>query len=299
MYTRPISVAPVIFNQYGKLLFIYVLYVTAVWVVYDPLGVEEIDIKMSIATILGFTVSLLLGFRTASAYDRWWEARKVWGGIVNDSRTLVRQGIGFAGKGKAIKEVQELAYYMIAWCYALKNGLRKLDPIEETGRYLSEDEKSTIAPLNNKHNEILKLMELKLHEMREKELIDGFQHVAMDNSLKQLCDHMGKCERIKNTIFPQRYREYTHKGILIFLVMLPYGMLFSTGPFSIAICFITSFFFLMIESIAFSLQDPFSNIGSDTPMSALSRTIEINILEMMGEAHELETLTPDKDGILM
>ncbi len=299
MYTKPVSVVPVIVKRYGKLLFLYFLYVIGVWVAYSPLGIEEIDIKMSIATILGFTVSLLLGFRTAASYDRWWEARKVWGGIVNDSRTVVRQGIAFTGNGEIHQEVKQLAHYMIAWCYALKNGLRKQDPLSEVGDYLSEEEKKMLSGKNNKHNEILKLMELKLKELRDQDKIDGFQHVAMDNSLKQLCDHMGKCERIKNTIFPQRYRGYTHRGIVIFLIMLPYGMLFSTGPFSIAICSIVAFFFLMIESIAYSLQDPFSNEGSDTPMSALSRTIEINILEMLNEDNVPEPLTPDEKGVLM
>jgi putative membrane protein len=142
-------------------------------------------------------------------------------------------------------------------------------------------------------------MEIKLHRIREADMIDGFQHVAMDNTLKDLCDHMGKCERIKNTVFPERYRGYTHKGILIFLVMLPYGMLYSTGPFSIGICFITAFFFLMIESIAYSLQDPFSNLGSDTPMKALCRTIEINLMEMIEEQHDLAPIEPDKQGVLM
>ena len=299
MYTKPVSVAPVIFQRYGRVLLLYVSYVVAVWVAYDPLGFKEIDIKMASATILGFTISLLLGFRTAASYDRWWEARKVWGGIVNDSRTLVRQAIGFAGKGKPNQEIKELAYYMIAWCYALKNGLRKLDPLSEIGKYMSATEKDELSKKNNKHNEILKLMELKLSQMREKDMIDGFQHVALDNTLKQLCDHMGKCERIKNTVFPERYRGYTHKGILIFLVMLPYGMLFSTGPFSILICSIVAFFFLMIESIAYSLQDPFSNIGSDTPMTALSRAIEVNILELLEEDHDLEMMVPDKIGVLM
>jgi putative membrane protein len=155
MYTKPISVAPVIFKRYGKVLFIYLLYVTAVWFAYGMLGIEAIDIKMSIATILGFTVSLLLGFRTVSAYDRWWEARKVWGGIVNDSRTLVRQAIGFTGKGKSNEDIKALTHYMIAWCYALKNGLRKLDTLEESKKYLSKSDIAVLKNSNNKHNEIL------------------------------------------------------------------------------------------------------------------------------------------------
>lgn len=270
-----------------------------IYFAYDYLGFEEIDIKMSIATVLGFSVSLLLGFRTAASYDRWWEARKVWGGIVNDSRTLVRQSIGFTGKGEIIPEVKELTYYMIAWCYALKNGLRRLDPLEANKKYLSEIDQKNIGRVSNKHNEILKLMQLKLSELKAKEKIDSFQYLALDGTLKQLCDHMGKCERIKNTVFPEHYRRYTHSGITIFMIMLPYGMLYSTGPFVIAICIIVNFFFLMLESIAYSLQDPFKNTPNDTPMSALTRTIEINLLEMIGEEELPQKLLPDENGVLM
>lgn len=299
MYTKPESSAPELIKRHKLQFILYFFYVIGIYVAYNILGIEEIDIKMSIATVLGFSVSLLLGFRTAASYDRWWEARKVWGGIVNDSRTLIRQAIGFTGKGEVIPEVKELAYFMIAWCYALKNGLRKLDPLSETYHYLTDEEKKLLSDKSNKHNEILKLMELKLTQLRDEEKIDSFQHIAMDKSLKELCDHMGKCERIKNTVFPEHYRSYTHAGITIFMVMLPYGMLFSTGPFVILICMLVNFFFLMLESIAFSLQDPFRNAPNDTPMSALSRTIEINILEMIGDENIPEKLVPDDNGVLM
>lgn len=299
MYTRPLSAAPELIKKYRAQFIIYLFYVSAIYVAYGIFKIEEIDIKMSIATVLGFSISLLLGFRTAASYDRWWEARKVWGGIVNDSRTLIRQLIGFTGKGEIKPEVKKLTYYMIAWCYALKNGLRNINPLEGLEEFLSQEELKELSSKSNKHNEILKLMQLKLAQLRANQSIDSFQYVSLDNTLKQLCDHMGKCERIKNTIFPEHYRAYTHWGITIFMIMLPYGMLFSTGPFVILICMIVNFFFLMIESIAFSLQSPFQNSANDTPMSALSRTIEINLLEMIDAPNIPAPLQPDKKGVLM
>jgi len=123
--------------------------------------------------------------------------------------------------------------------------------------------------------------------------------VSLDHTLKNLCDHMGKAERIKNTVFPTQYRSYTHRGLIIFTIMLPYGMLFSTGPFTILICILVSFFFFMLENIAYFLQDPFKNRESDIPMSALCRTIEINLKELVEDDNIPELLKPDSRGVLM
>ena len=274
-------------------------YLVAVYIAYEHLNVKNIDIKMSIATVLGFAVALLLGFRTSAGYDRWWEARKIWGGIVNDSRSLVRQlSSYYQGKNKE-EDVARMANYQIAWCYALKNSLRRLDPLDSLENYLSPEEIERISKVSNKHNEILKLMNEHLAEMREKDLIDGFQLITIDNTLRQLCDHMGKSERIKSTVFPTQYRSYIHRGIIIFTIMLPYGMLFSTGPLVILICLIVSFFFFMLENIAFSLQDPFENRDSDIPMTALCRTIEINLLQMIGSDQVPDPVKPDDRGVLM
>ena len=109
----------------------------------------------------------------------------------------------------------------------------------------------------------------------------------------------GKAERIKNTVFPTQYRTYTHIGLIFFMLMLPFGMLLSTGPFVILICFLVSLFFFMLEAIAIYLQDPFQNRPSDIPMTALCRTIEINLLELVEASQIPESLKPDARGILM
>ena len=299
MYTKNTRSLQTLLKAFGPQLLWYAPYVTAVYYFYGHLGYNNIDIKMSIATVLGFTVALLLGFRTSSAYDRWWEARKILGGIVNDSRTLVRQVIGFTGGKVVIPEAKELAYYQIAWCNALKNSLRDLDPTKGLKNYLNESELNYIRTKNNKPNEILKLMTGLIARLKKDKKLDSYQMVSLDHTLKNLCDHMGKAERIKNTVFPTQYRSYTHRGLIIFTIMLPYGMLFSTGPFTILICILVSFFFFMLENIAYFLQDPFKNRESDIPMSALCRTIEINLKELVEDDIIPELLKPDSRGVLM
>ena len=299
MYTRKYLSAKHIIKSYGSQLLWYGPYVTLVYLAYNYFGFENLDIKMSIATVLGFAVALLMGFRTAASYDRWWEARKIWGGIVNESRSLIRQVSSFTGGSVVLDETKQMTYYMIAWCYALKNSLRNLDPLEYVDKFLTQDEIDYVRTKNNIPNEILKMMSDLLAKLKNQGEIDSIQMVAIDQTIKNLCDDMGKAERIKNTVFPTQYRSYTHSGLMIFTIMLPYGILYSTGPFVILICIIVSFFFFMLENIAYFLQNPFMNRWSDIPMTALCRTIEINLLQLIGVENAPSPIEPDKHGILM
>lgn len=299
MYTRNYRSFTAIIKSFGLHFAWYGPYVTAIYFAYEYLGWEALDIKMSIATVLGFAVALLLGFRTSASYDRWWEARKIWGGIVNDSRTLVRNCIGYMGLEGHQSDIERMAKYQMAWNLALKNGLRGLKTAKEITPYLTAEELTQVTGAQNVPNAILKLMTQLILDWHTAGKIDSFQMVSLNETLKQLCDHMGKAERIKNTVFPVQYRIYTHEGLMIFCVMLPYGMLLSTGPFVILICTLVFFFFHMLENIAYFLQDPFSNRGSDIPMSSLCKTIEINLKQLVGMDNVPEKPAPDKNGVMM
>ncbi len=299
MYTKPLRSIPTLISDLKWILVIYLVYLGAIYFAYEYLGHEQLDISMAIATVLGFSVALLLGFRTAASYDRWWEARKIWGAIVNDSRTLLRQLIIFDKNGQNSQVVRDIGKYQIAWCRALRNSLRGAERTKELDQYVSPQDLDFLRNQNNIPNAILSLMENKMGELRNSGSLEEFRFVSIDQTIKGLCDSMGMCERIKNTVFPVQYRDYTFKGILIFIIMLPYGMLYSTGPFVILICMVVAFFFFMIEHIAYYLQDPFRNTASDIPMTALCRTIEINLLQMMGESAIPDAPVPDEKGILM
>ena len=157
MYTRNTHSVASLFKYYAKEFFWYPIYVTAIFIAYEYYDYKNLDIKMSIATVLGFAVSIIVGFRTSASYDRWWEARKIWGGIVNDSRSLIRQMLSFTGGDAILEETKQMTNYQIAWCYALKNSLRKLDPTECLSAYISAEDLETIQSKNNKPNELLKV----------------------------------------------------------------------------------------------------------------------------------------------
>ena len=275
-----------------------IIYSGSIYYAYEHLDMEYIDLPLSISTVLGFAVSLLVGFRTNSAYDRWWEGRKIWGAIVNDCRSFMRQYIGFADV--SAEEKKSVANLIIAWCNALKAVLRNQDPIQAIEPFVTEEQLATLQQQHsNVPNGVLTLMAGKLKDARTQEAIDGFQFISLNETLNRLCDSMGKCERIKNTVFPIEYRVFTKTAIIIFMAMLPFGMLESTGLFVILISTVVLFFFLFMERIAHYMQNPFRNKPSDTPMSALCRTIEINLLQMIGAEKIPEPIQVDKKGILM
>jgi len=210
MYTRNFKSISSVFKASQRQLLFYLPYVVAVYFAYAQFDLTYLDIKMSIATVLGFAVALVLSFRTAASYDRWWEARKIWGGIVNDSRTLVRQMTGFMGRSPMDSSIAKMAHYQVAWCKALKDGLRGLDALRDLKEHLTKEELEYLKDKSNAHNEILKFQEALLFKLKKEGKIDSYQQVSLVHTLKNLCDHMGKGERINNTVFPTQYRSYTH-----------------------------------------------------------------------------------------
>lgn len=255
---------------------------------------------ISIVSIVGTALSLLLGFRTNSAYDRWWEARQVWGEIVNDSRTLIRQALSFIDPdaGDKASAVNNLAHLQIAWCYALCNTLRREPVLVKADLHLSETELLYVKDQDNIPNAILNLMQMKLTGFYERGEIDHILFQSLDNTLKRLCDSMGKCERIKNTIFPTQYSFFVHVTIFIFTIILPMSLIDSIGRIAIPITFTISFLFFYVENISYVMQSPFENGANDTPMTTLCRTIEINLLQTIGESNIPDKILP-KNGYVM
>lgn len=271
-------------------------YSAAIYYLYEFVGLKEIDIPLAISTILGFAISIVLGFRTNSAYDRWWEARKVWGEIANQTTNLTRQLIGFADLGNV--EVRMVVHYLIYWSYALKNSLRGDKNSVGLEAYLPEDELIHFQNEVNQADQLLSKIEQNLKDLNQKNIIDSYQLVALDATIKELNQARYRCEGIKNTVFPIQYRVFTNMAIFIFLVMLPYGMLQSTGIFVIPISIVVMMFFVFLERIAHYLQNPFRNKDSDIPMSSICRNIEISLLSMINVEKLPDRIIPDSRGVL-
>ena len=235
---------------------------------------SKIEIPIAMSAIIGTALSLLLAFRTAQAYERWWEARIIWGAIVNDSRTLIRQVKQFLPE-KDTKIMQDFAYRQIIWCYVLGESLRKLSYSKKVYDYVKEHKfsKNNIPnAIINQHSEALSKLE-----------ISDFKQIQIDSTLSRLCDSMGKCERIKNTVFPKSYSLLVHFFIYVFATLLPFGLDDKYVLVEIFLTALIPIIFIAIERTAIILQDPFENVTTDIPMTSLAITIEINIKELIGD----------------
>jgi putative membrane protein len=265
-------------------LIVFVIACTVYFMEWE-LGLLLIDLSFSIPAFLGTAISILLSFKIGQSYDRWWEARKIWGAIVNDSRSLVMQSQAFLGT-KNSNVVKRIAYRQIAWCYVLGRSLRGLEPLEGMEAYLSQEDLAHISKQSNKPLAIIQLNSLELETLKGMGLLTDYKQVQLDDTLVRLCASMGKTERIKHTVFPTKYRMFLHLSIYLFVICLTIA---TSGTSAMPIYFgfplimsIATIFF-MLEGTAYNLQDPFENRPSDTPITAIARTIEINIRELLQE----------------
>ena len=243
------------------------------------------DIPISIATTLGVAISILLSYKINQSYDRWWEARKIWGEIVNDSRTLVLQLKMYVTDNSS--EVKSLSYLQIAWCYCLGKWLRKEDSKDELRKWISAINFEQLKTQKNYPLGILSIQTRSIRQLYLNNQLDRFSQIRIEETLERLTTSMGKCERIKNTVFPPLYKYGLHATIYLFVVFLALSVSFRLQHIvlEMAILVIVSMVFFFLEKAAFRMQDPFENVPTDTPMTSISRKIESNILELLGEIH--------------
>lgn len=248
---------------------------------------------ISIPAFLGTAISVILSFKLNQSYDRWWEARKIWGTIVNESRNLVLQLQSFLLKENK-EDIQVIAFRQIAWCFSLGNSLRGLNPIDGLDRFLNPQDIEDIKKHANKPLAIQQLNTAHIRELRKQDMIDPFGHVQVNGTVTNLVNAMGMAERIKSTIFPATYRLFLHFFIYLFVVTLSISLSDIESYFEIPLLLLISSVFFLLERTATHLQDPFSNKPTDTAMTAISTTIEINIKQLVGHGDVPQPVPQDK-----
>ncbi|PBQ34141.1 hypothetical protein CNR22_20970 [Sphingobacteriaceae bacterium] len=237
-------------------------------------------IPVSIPIFLGTAISLILSFNLNQSYERWWEARKIWGSIVNDSRMLVMQVKSFDKTNDPVL-LQKIAFRQIAWCYCFGQSLRKDEPCGNIAPFLSKDDLAALVSHTNKPLALMDQHSQDLKKLKESGGIDIFHHVQLDNTLVRLVNSMGKAERINTTVFPTTYSFFMHMLIYIFITLLSVSLSEIDGLFEIPLLILISVPFLLLERTAKDMQDPFSGYATDTPVTAIAQTIEINLRQLI------------------
>jgi len=240
------------------------------------------QMPIAIPAFIGTAISVLLSFNLNQSYDRWWEARKIWGAIVNDSRSLVLQLQSFVSEEKKAS-IRQIALRHVAWCYSLGQSLRGLDPKENLEGLVHIEDMLELDSHSNKPLALLQMNALQIADLKKDGYLTEFYHVQLNTTLVRFSDAMGMAERIKNTIFPVTYRLFLHFMIYVFVVTLSISLGEIDSMYEIPLLIVISGCFLLLERTATHMQDPFDNRPTDTPVTSIARTIHINTCNLLQE----------------
>ena len=290
-----------------KSLLYYFLLAFIVWFCYEIAHIKELAIPFLPVATLSTALAIFLSFRNNSAYDRWWEARKIWGLAVNYSRAWARQVTTFMSTREAhdvssdfsIKDFkQTLVYRHIAFIHALRIFLRKQTDYSDVEPLISSREYELVNSADNPPNMLLQRQGESLAWAVRRGLVNTYQQIQLDQTLVEFNNIQGRCERIKNTPMPRQYNYFPRLFVFIHNTLLPFGFIGELGWTAIPLSLVVSFVFLMLDLVGADIEDPFENRLSDTPMTALSVTIEGNLKEQLKETILPEKITPE-DGVLL
>lgn len=260
------------------------------------------DVPLS---IFGGIIGVIAGFRNASAYARWWEARTIWGGVVNNSRNFARQVLtmievpeaGFRQEIEMNEMKRKLILLQIGYVHALRNHLRGASPWPELAGLFPAPELEFLRAQFNVPLAIQQNMASLVAECCQRGWIDQRRWVALDGTFSTLMDCQGASERIKNTPMPRLYDVFIRLFINIYCVLLPLGMVSMLGLWTPLGSTLVGFMFLELDKVGRDLEDPFENTPHDIPLTAITRTIEINLRQMLGEEGVPEPVAA-VDGVL-
>ncbi len=274
-------------DTFRALLFMLIFIALYSWgIVYLELDVLKMNDK-SLAknitimhSLLGFAISMLLVFRTNTAYDRWWEGRKLWGALVNNSRNL-------SIKLNAVLHVDDLAsrtfFRQIIPLYAisLQRHLHK----ETTLYELDENphpELPNLSAVQHVPNKVAEGIIKKVHQLYKDQKISGEELLFLNNELQSFTDICGACERIKNTPIPYSYSAFIKKFIFIYVLSLPLGLAFTLGLYAIPVTTFIFYVLASLELIAEEIEDPFGKDSNDLPMVKMAENIKKNVNDIFG-----------------
>jgi putative membrane protein len=279
-----------ILRYVGRPLVLLLAWDVAVTILWYCLPQHWPEFPMLPITLLGSAVAVYLSFRNTTAYARWWEARTLWGAMVNASRTLARESLTLLpDRDAAVVVVRR----QIAFVQALRMHLRRQLPWDELAGRLSADDIESLKRVANVPNSIhTRTAELIAAAKPEPILLS-----TLARSLSEISNAQGGMERIKNTPLPQQYATYPAIFTHGFCLLLPLGLVETLGLYTPFGSTVAGFLFLTLLQIGNDIQNPFENREDDVPLTALTRSIEIDLRDMLGEAHGLEPVTPVK-GIL-
>jgi putative membrane protein len=280
----------VIFHAYSRsvmrtlmpaLVFMAIFTAILCYVLLDILGFHESDFKTTISmhSLLGIVLGLFLVFRTNTAYDRWWEGRKLWGSMVNNTRNFALKLNAFLVPGDLESRqwfTEMIPYFVVAVKEHLREGVNAANWVGIDPVLLKDLEGAKHIP-----NRLSSLIYQRVNLLYKKGVFTGDQLLLLDREMKEFSEILGACERIKNTPIPYSYTMYFKQFIFIYVITLPFAFVTTSGFITIPIVVIITFVLLSVELIAEEIEDPFGKDVNDLPTDELSAKIKENVLEIL------------------
>lgn len=275
---------------------------TVVTVLYETIPQVHYSITSTPFTLIGLPLGIFLGFRNNAAYDRFWEGRKLWGTLVNQTRSFARQLLTFVESPRADQEEikafqKEMVRYVIAYVHALRYHLRDMSALSRIARVIPEEEAKRFDGADNVPIAMLQRMGDRLLEARRKEWVHTFHAPLLEQSLSILTDVQGACERIKSTPIPYSYTVLLHRIVAVYCIALPFGLMDTVKWATPIVVLFVSYCFFGLDAVGDELEQPFGMDVNDLPLKAISRTIERNLRERIGD--ELPPKTAARKGIMV
>jgi ion channel-forming bestrophin family protein len=242
--------------------------------------VAPVGMPIQLHTLMGLALGLLLVFRTSSSYDRFWEGRKLWGGIVNETRNLVRSASVYIKGDPAL--VARLTRWTAAFPWATMHRLRGTEGLGPPINELPPAEAQEAINAQHPALAVARNMSDCLQEARERELISDIMLTSMDQNIQLLVDYLGSCERISKTPMPFAYAVHLRRALVLYCFTLPFAMVETFGWTTIVDVLIIAYTFFGIEEIGVEIESPFGDDANDLPLEDICETIHKNVYAQAG-----------------
>lgn len=267
------------------------------------------DITTLPFTLTGFALSVFLGFRTTTAYNRYWEGRTLWGALINTNRSFARQVLHWVGPapGTILGDAaaadlaarrRALVHYAVGFSHALRLRLREHDDTAVLARFVAPADLTALTADRNRPQWFVHRMAGELRRLYDEGLIHPQHLPLLDASLGAMTDVQGACERIRNTPLPYVYAVLVHQIVGFYCFALPWGLLHALHWIMPAVAVLVSYAFFGLDAIGEELDNPFDTDANDLPLAALCTAIEIDLRGRLGE-QDLPPPAEPRRGLLL
>ena len=247
-----------------------------------PDGTPDWEVPETVHALVGGALALLLVFRTNSSYDRFWEGRKLWGAIVNETRNLARQASVLLAADPAL--MRETILWTIAFAHAAMHRLRGDKHLGPMANELPADAVAPVLAAQHIPLAVARRITERLKHARDQGLLTDIQQMALDQNVQQLIDYIGGCERIHSTPMPYAYAVHLRRALIAYCFTLPFALEGRFGWATIPATLLVTYTFFGIEEIGVEIEDPFGEDDNDLPLEDICANIESNLRDVIGAA---------------